>query len=147
MHSKDARDHAAADSDRAGRRGDRICGARAEWSGILRWAIEGCLEWQRIGLQPPKAVTAATEAYLESEDAIVTWIDECGQRNASAWHSRTELYESYAEWAGKNGEYVVSRKRFLESLESRGLTPGRSRDRNSARGFYGLRLIERYNGD
>ena len=41
-----------------------------EWPGILRWAIEGCLEWQRIGLAPPPAVLAATESYLADEDAI-----------------------------------------------------------------------------
>jgi putative DNA primase/helicase len=26
---------------------------KPEWSGILRWAVDGCLEWQRIGLTPP----------------------------------------------------------------------------------------------
>jgi putative DNA primase/helicase len=26
---------------------------RAEWPAILRWALNGCLEWQRIGLAPP----------------------------------------------------------------------------------------------
>ena len=33
---------------------------RMEWPGILKWAIAGCLEWQRIGLSPPAAVTEAT---------------------------------------------------------------------------------------
>jgi putative DNA primase/helicase len=32
---------------------------KAEWPGILAWAIQGCLEWQRIGLSPPKAVQSA----------------------------------------------------------------------------------------
>ena len=32
----------------------------AEWPGILRWAIDGCLEWQRVGLAPPPAVVEAT---------------------------------------------------------------------------------------
>ncbi|MBI1209284.1 MAG: hypothetical protein GC191_18605 [Azospirillum sp.] len=44
----------------------------AEWGGILAWAIEGCLEWQRIGLQPPKAVVDATEKYLSEEDSFFT---------------------------------------------------------------------------
>ena len=29
---------------------------KAEWPAILRWCIEGCLEWQRIGLAPPGVV-------------------------------------------------------------------------------------------
>ena len=35
---------------------------KEEWPGILAWAIEGCLEWQRIGLAPPSAVVEATES-------------------------------------------------------------------------------------
>jgi putative DNA primase/helicase len=31
-----------------------------EWPGVLAWMIAGCLEWQRSGLAPPAAVTAAT---------------------------------------------------------------------------------------
>ncbi len=32
----------------------------AERDGILAWAVEGCLEWQRDGLNPPQTVLAAT---------------------------------------------------------------------------------------
>jgi P4 family phage/plasmid primase-like protien len=35
---------------------------RAEWGGILGWALEGCLEWQARGLNPPASVRDATEA-------------------------------------------------------------------------------------
>ncbi len=37
---------------------------RAEWPDILRWAIEGCLDWQRNGLVRPAAVTGATHRTL-----------------------------------------------------------------------------------
>jgi putative DNA primase/helicase len=32
---------------------------RAEWPAILAWAIEGCLEWQRIGLALPRSRAAS----------------------------------------------------------------------------------------
>ena len=54
----------------------------AERDGILAWALEGCLEWQRMGLKPPPAVMAATEDYFEAEDAIGRWIDERCERGA-----------------------------------------------------------------
>ena len=57
---------------------------RTEWPGILAWAIAGCLEWQKHGLAPPEAVTAATGSYLEAEDAIAAWIDERCQRRPDA---------------------------------------------------------------
>ena len=43
---------------------------RAELPGILAWAIEGCLAWQREGLNPPLLVREATADYLAAEDAI-----------------------------------------------------------------------------
>jgi putative DNA primase/helicase len=36
---------------------------RAEWPGILAWAVRGCLDWQKYGLGEPEAVRAATDAY------------------------------------------------------------------------------------
>lgn len=50
---------------------------RAEWPGILRWMIEGCLQWLDIGLNPPRAVQAATDIYLNEEDSLAQWIEEC----------------------------------------------------------------------
>ena len=46
----------------------------AERDGILAWAVQGCLEWQRIGLEPPAAVMAATREYFEAEDALGRWL-------------------------------------------------------------------------
>ena len=41
-------------------------GARA----ILAWMVEGCLAWQRDGLNPPAVVRATTEEYFRDEDAV-----------------------------------------------------------------------------
>jgi putative DNA primase/helicase len=41
---------------------------KAEWPGILRWLIKGCLDWQENGLMRPKSVIQATEAYFEDQD-------------------------------------------------------------------------------
>ncbi len=57
---------------------DQLLGER---DGILAWAVEGCLEWQREGLNPPQTVLAATEEYFEDEDTLGRWIAEaCDQR-------------------------------------------------------------------
>jgi putative DNA primase/helicase len=39
---------------------------KAEWPGILAWAINGCLEWQRIGLAPPAASRSSSTALTAS---------------------------------------------------------------------------------
>ena len=51
----------------------------AEWPEILRWLIEGCLEWQAHGLNPPKSVQATTKAYFETQD-----VSGDGSRNAAS---------------------------------------------------------------
>lgn len=112
---------------------------REEWPGILAWAIEGCLEWQRIGLSPPKAVTEATAHYLDAEDALSAWIEDCCQRDPQAFEGTVPLYASWKGWAERSGETAGSQKRFKQALEARGFTSDRV---HKMRGIHGLRLSE-----
>jgi P4 family phage/plasmid primase-like protien len=111
----------------------------AESDGILAWAVEGCLEWQRVGLKPPTAVAAATNEYFEAEDALGRWLDECCERGAAHGETTAALYDAWKSWADASGEYAGSKKRFSENLIGRGFEPYRDR---AARGFRGLRLRE-----
>jgi P4 family phage/plasmid primase-like protien len=113
---------------------------KAEWPGILAWAIEGCLEWQRIGMCPPKAVIDATESYLESEDIIGEWIDECCERDPNAWESSTALFNSWKGYAIRREEWVGSEKTFCAKLEDRGEFKRQRNKEQTKRGFAGLRL-------
>ena len=117
---------------------------KAEWPGILAWAIDGCLEWQRIGLAPPAAVQAATEEYLEAEDALAAWIEESGERDANTWESSTALFRSWKNYADRAGEYVGSLKKFSQRIEDRSAAIGmrKARDAQGRRGFYGLRVTK-----
>ncbi|MBU6956000.1 phage/plasmid primase, P4 family, partial [Hahella sp. HN01] len=110
----------------------------AEREGILAWAVEGCLEWQRMGLNPPACVSAATEEYFEAEDALGQWIDERCERSAEAKAASSELYADWREWAERAGEYVGSIKRFSEILITRNFS--QSRLHGGTRAFKGLRL-------
>lgn len=97
--------------------GERL---RAEWPGILHWAIQGAIEWQEMGLRPPLAVTQATEEYLSSEDAVAAWIaDEC-ETGANASDHAGALYASWKKWSEANGEFTGSQKRFAQQMVGRG---------------------------
>ena len=109
---------------------------KAEWPGILSWMIEGCVEWQKIGLAPPAVVITATEQYLQAEDAIKQWLDECCRKDPAAWTSFGILFECWKKWAEAMGEYVVSSKRFSQKLEDHGFEAVR-RDQ---RGFRGVTI-------
>lgn len=110
----------------------------AEWPGILRWMIAGCLEWQQKGLCPPVAVTEATSEYLESEDALASWIDDCCERDPRAQTPSSELFVSYKSWSDRAGEPNGTMKSFTQKLEDRGFERYR---KNSERGVKGLRLV------
>jgi len=112
---------------------------KAELPGILAWMIEGCLDWRERGLAAPQIVTDATAKYLQAEDAIAAWIDDCATRDPNAFAKNSELFASWSGWATKCGEYVGSQKRFSQNLEARGFSP--HRHRQLGRGFQGIRLV------
>jgi putative DNA primase/helicase len=113
---------------------------KAEWPGILAWAIEGCRHWQRNGLAPPHAVTKATDEYLEAEDAMGQWLAECCEQGPYRWASRADLFASWRQWAERVGEYVLPLKRFLQALETRGFVGARKH--GGVRGFAGVDVMQ-----
>src|SRR6516164_2086059 len=93
---------------------------KSELPGILAWMIEGCADWLERGLAPPPIVTEATAEYLQDEDALSAWMDECCERDPKAKALATELFESYSQWANRAGEQATSLKKFSQKLLDRG---------------------------
>ncbi|POR47078.1 putative DNA primase/helicase [Paraburkholderia eburnea] len=111
----------------------------AERDGILAWAIQGCLDWQRLGrLDPPQQVRDATEEYFEAEDALGRWLDERCVREVNAKSLSAELFSDWKQWAESAGEFVGSQRRFSDLL----ITRGYDKWKNPAglRGFRGIDL-------
>lgn len=115
---------------------------RKEWSGILRWMIDGCLDWQRNGLHRAPVVTAATEAYFSDQDLFGQWLDEeCDAEpgNDWKWEPTAKLFKSWSDYALRAGEKPGSKKAFAEAMQRRDFQPCR-KDRNTLRAFSGIRL-------
>ncbi len=92
---------------------------KAEWPGILAWAIEGCLAWQNNGLQPPQAVLDATENYLADEDAIGRFLSEQCYIAAGEYIEVKDLYAAWRDWCNSTGEFAGTIKRFSQNLQAR----------------------------
>lgn len=118
---------------------------RAEWPGILRWMIAGCLDWQANGLIRPESVIAATEDYFAEQDLIGQWIEEeCDAERGNTYKTATiaELYTSWRGFAVIAGEDPGTKKKLSGVLVKRGFekcTFGHKKDR----GFSGIRLKPR----
>ena len=107
----------------------------AERAGILRWAVQGCLVWQKEGLVPPQAVTAATADYRDEMDTVGAFIDESCVRNPEAEAPTKRLYERYVQWCADCSETPMSKANFGARLSEKGFTPGRT---NTGRLWRGL---------
>ena len=110
---------------------------KAEYPGILRWAIEGCLAWQQEGLKPPAIVRDATADYLAAEDAIGRWIDDRCISGQPHWTAGSALFADWKAWCDQTGERPGSQKRFAQLLENHGIRRART---DHARGFEGIAL-------
>lgn len=99
-----------------------------ECPGILNWALQGCLDWQRVGLSVPVVVRNATESYKQDMDSLGQFLDECCEIKPSKDCSAKALYTSYKEWAEANGLYPLSAKRLGQKLVERGFKKRKSSD-------------------
>ena len=79
-----------------------------ERAGILKWAVEGCLAWQRDGLQTPEPVRAATADYRADMDRMGQWIDERCVVTPTAKVKASFAYQDYRKWAEERGEHALT---------------------------------------
>ena len=106
-----------------------------ERHGILAWAIEGCAEWQRHGLAPPPAITGASAGYIDDEDTVGEWIEECCVTGPGCKAAARTLYANWAAWAEAAGATKGSQKSLGEALRERGFQPAKV---GGARGWLGI---------
>jgi putative DNA primase/helicase len=124
------------DKDRDPHLGEKL---KAEWPGILAWAIQGCLLWQSVGLKPPQTVIDATEEYLDSEDTVGAFLNEIFILERNAEVSSVKIFAAWKQWAGENNAFIGSAKIFAGWMTERGFEKTRDRTGDS-NVFKGLRF-------
>jgi putative DNA primase/helicase len=113
---------------------------QAELPGILRWAVEGCLDWQRNGLNPPEAVVAATEDYRDEMDLLSGFLDECCVIHSELRVPFARLYRAYKSWCGESGDRPMKPRTFAMRLQEKGFEKSRVTTGNRQREYRGLGL-------
>ncbi|MGO4268256.1 phage/plasmid primase, P4 family [Paenibacillus sp. TAF58] len=92
---------------------------RDEMPGILKWAVEGCLMWQKDGLVAPEEVMNATNEYRDEMDTMSHFVRDFCIVNPLAKASSADLYDAYKEWCEDNGEYTLTKNKFITKLRER----------------------------
>ena len=116
---------------------------REELPGILNWAIEGCLEWQRDGLGVPDEVINATREYEAEQDTFSMFLDEKCVKVPNARALSLVLYREYKAWAEQYGESPVSHKTFASLMSERGFAKTKTKHGALYSGI-GLRTEDHY---
>jgi putative DNA primase/helicase len=96
-----------------------------ERSGILRWAVEGAVEWYRSGLPRCAAVDQATEDYRSESDLVTQFLAECCEAGVDYRVAKAELYATFRQWvADQYGEKAPGQRWLTTRLLQRGYQLG-----------------------
>lgn len=96
---------------------------RTEWPAILRWMIDGCLDWQRYGLVRPEPVLEAKNTYFTDQDTLEQWLEEecdVDLGNIHKWELRSVAFASWKAFAEGLGEPPGNDKSFKAAMVRRG---------------------------
>jgi putative DNA primase/helicase len=122
---------------------DRELGSkiRANIGAVVRWIIQGAVEWKRIGLQPPTSIVQATGDYFEEEDTISQWMDDCVAGGSAAGPElgkrtgTTIAYTSYSRWAQQQRRQPRANVSFLAALRDKAFEVLRSNGQRLVQGM------------
>jgi putative DNA primase/helicase len=115
---------------------------RREWPGILRWMIEGCIDWQQNGLLRSEVVVNETAEYFAEQDTIAHWLAEQCEKEPIAQTSSSMLFQNWSNWARSKNEDPGTNKTFSAALERH--YPKKRTERGVV--FLGLRLLHSGSG-
>lgn len=112
---------------------------KPELSGILAWAVQGCLDWQKEGLKDIETIKSATASYRTDEDDLGTFIEDCCVLEVDALIVKKELKALYSKWLeDTKADGITSQKIFKARLLEKGIVDGFTSDKKS-RAWLGIR--------
>ena len=104
----------------------------SERSGILRWAVEGCLAWQKDGLAEPEEITTATEEYQADSDIVQRFLEDRTINEPLGEIKASNLFGAFRRWCEINGELSMNQNRFGRRITTKGF----ERERQNTGFFY-----------
>ena len=102
----------------------------AEAPGILRWMINGCLDWRANGIIRPQSVIDATEEYFEDQNTLDQWLEqECMVEfgNPHVCERTGILFDNWRNFAKAAGVEAGDSRTFKAAMERHGFKYERSK--------------------
>jgi putative DNA primase/helicase len=110
----------------------------AEAPAILRWVIDGCVDWKKNGFTIPDCVRVAADEYFEDQDDVGAWLEERCVFDGKTFTSSRDLYSSLLIYCRSIGRSAGTKSALgIRLKKDKRLTKSRT---NTARGFTGIKL-------
>lgn len=93
---------------------------KKEYDGILAWLVEGCVEYQKMGFNPPKKVVDATQDERSAQDKIDQFIAGFCDVEDGAVTPLVTFRKLYGEWCAENGMQAESSITLRKKLVMKG---------------------------
>ena len=93
---------------------------RAEYAGIVNWAVEGYRKWKEKGMKIAEKIKERTEEYKEESDVIGIFLDERCEKREGLILSTSETLSEIQRWTKENGTSQIKRHEFLEYMKRNG---------------------------
>ena len=106
--------------------------------GILNWAVDGAIKWQKYGLKTPDIVTQASLGYRKEMDVLTGFISDCCETGPGYESKGGELFQSYKKWSEENSEYSMPSSKFGAEMSER-FTRVRG---SQGQIYHGIRLVQ-----
>lgn len=106
---------------------------------ILQWIIDGAKKVIAEDFKPtePQAVIDATYKYMQENDWLNNFFEECCELDESYFEKSGEIYDAYRAHCNRIGEWPRHQAQFYSAMERQGIIKSR---KNSIRYFMGIRL-------
>lgn len=90
---------------------DEVLGEFAEeLSGILTWAVAGCMRWNKDRLSDSESVAMATKEYRTEQDILQRFLNEQSGRHPDYSVFKGDLFNAMRTWADANNERDLQRR-------------------------------------
>ena len=104
----------------------------AELPGILTWAVRGCLDWQKQGLEATASILRETERYKRESNILDDYLEDRCLRQEGLSVPKADLYADYLDWCADNREkWPVGKKGFSQRILGMGIRDGHKKEGHS----------------
>lgn len=116
---------------------------KAEAPGVLAWAVQGCLAWQREGLVEPPEVQESVKTWKNEDDPIKEFFEERAEFGPTHLTPVSDIWEEFRTWTADIGIKYPPRSRLHEQLRKQGCSKTVERDERArqVRCWKGVKLI------